>query len=215
MSRSRVEFDEREFIREQPRRAVAREYDDVEVRVRERSRERVNDRLPHFLREDNRRAEPGQLVLRQREIETVERPRPRSPSPVHVTQRIIQRARSVSPPRREEDVRFRRVVRESSRGPVERIRVVPPRSRSPSPEVRDRIRIIEREKERAPSPAPPRPPTPKVIKGPTIEREVITHYRDIDHGKFYPFNTFSGGPSLTPCRSRGGSSSSLASSRSS
>jgi len=182
-SRSRVEFDE--YIREQPRRAPAREYDDVEVRVRERSRERVNERLPHFMREDNRRAEPGQMVLRQREIETVERPRPRSPSPVHI-QRIIQRARSVSPapPRRvEEDVRVRRVVRESSRGPAERIRFVPQRSRSPSPEVRERIRIVEREKERAPSPAPPpRPPTPKVIKGPTIEREVITHYRDIDHG---------------------------------
>ncbi|AEO54680.1 hypothetical protein MYCTH_2076744 [Thermothelomyces thermophilus ATCC 42464] len=185
MSRSRVEFEEREHYREQPRRAVAREYDDVELRVRERSRERVNDRLPYFMREENRRPEPGQLVLRQREVETIERPRPRSPSPVRVTQRIVQRARSVSPAQRrvEEEVRFQRVVREPSRGPTERIRIVQPRSRSPSPEVRDRIRIVEREKERAPSPAPaPQPPTPKVIKGPIIEREVITHYRDIDHG---------------------------------
>ncbi|KAK4042472.1 hypothetical protein C8A01DRAFT_13885 [Parachaetomium inaequale] len=178
MSRSRVEFDEREYVREAPRRASVREYDDVDIRVRERER---NDRLPAFMREEHRRAEPGQLVLRQREIETVERPRPRSPSPVQIRERIIQRARSVSPRRAEEDVRIRRIVRESSRPPAERIRFVPSRSRSPSPDVQQRIRIVEREKERAPSPAP-RPPTPKVIKGPTIEREVITHYRDIDHG---------------------------------
>src|SRR5690242_20395004 len=134
MSRSRVEFDEREYIRERepPRRAPVREYDEVDVRFRERERERVNDRQPAFMREDNRRAEPGQLVLRQREIETIERPRPRSPSPVRVRERIVERTRSVSPPPRrlEEDVRFRRVVRESSRGPAERIRFVPTRSRS-------------------------------------------------------------------------------------
>ncbi|KAK4239171.1 hypothetical protein C8A03DRAFT_43189 [Achaetomium macrosporum] len=179
MSRSRVEFGEREYIREAPRRPPA-DYDEVDIRVRERE-----DRLPHFMREENRRAEPGPLVLRQREVETIERPRPRSPSPVRVRERIVERARSVSPPSRrlDEEVRFRRVVREQSRGPTERIRFVPPRSRSPSPDVQERIRIVEREKERAPSPAPPpRPPTPKVIKGPTIEREVITHYRDIDHG---------------------------------
>jgi hypothetical protein len=180
MSRSRVEFDDREYVRE-TRRAPPRDYDELDVRVRDR----VNDRVPAWLqREENRRPEPGQMVLRQREVETVEQRRP--PSPVQVTQRIIQRTRSVSPaPRRtEEDVRFRRVVREPSRGPGERIRFIETRSRTPSPEVRERIRIVEREKERAPSPAPPpRPPTPKVIKGPTIEREVITHYRDIDHGR--------------------------------
>lgn len=185
MSRSRVEFDEREYIREAPRRAPVRDFEEVEFRVRERSRERVNDRLPAFMRDDHRRTEPTQLVLRQRDVETVERSRPRSPSPVRVTQRIIERTRSVSPPPRriEDDVRFRRVVRESSRGPApDRIRFVASRSRSPSPEVRERIRIVE--KERAPSPVRmPRPPTPKVVKGPTIEREVITHYRDIDHGE--------------------------------
>jgi hypothetical protein len=185
MSRSRVDFGEREYIREPPRRAPAREYDEVDIRVRER--EPAGDRLPAFMREENRRAEPGPLVLRQREIETIERPRRRSPSPVRIRERIVERARSVSPRRLDEEVRFRRVVREPSRGPVERVRFVPPRSRSPSPEVQQRIRIVEREKERSPSPAPPpRPPTPKVIKGPTIEREVITHYRDIDHGEHSP-----------------------------
>lgn len=34
---------------------------------------------------------------------------------------------------------------------------------------------------RSPSPQPP--PQPQVVKGPTIEREVITHYTDIDHGE--------------------------------
>lgn len=181
MSRSRVDFEEREY-REPMRRTVVRDYDDVEIR---RERERVNDRIPAFMREENRRVEPGQMVLRQREIETVERPRQRSPSPAptRITSRVIHRARSVSPPpRREEEIQFRRVAREPSRGPNDRIRFVE-RSSSPDTEVRERIRITEREKERAPSPAP-RPPTPKVIKGPTVEREVITHYRDIDHGEF-------------------------------
>ncbi|KAK3335426.1 hypothetical protein B0T19DRAFT_7873 [Cercophora scortea] len=223
-SRSRVEFNDREYYREGPggrreetdvyerqerrtSRSAAppvREYDDVDIRISER------DRLPAFLREE-RRAEPGQLVLRQREVETIdrERPRRRSPSPVRLRTHIVERARSVSPappPRRvEEDVRIRTVerVREPSRAPSERIRTriverererspspsPPPverirtriveRPRSPSP-MRERIRIIERKEERAPSPAPP--PPPQVVKGPIIEREVITHYRDIDHG---------------------------------
>jgi hypothetical protein len=209
-SRSKVEFDDREYVRE-TRRAPPREYDEVDIRVRDR----VNDRVPAWMqRDENRRPEHGQMVLRQREIETVEQRRP--PSPVQVAQRIIQRTRSVSPaPRRtEEDVRFRRVVREPSRGPGERIRFIDARSRTPSPEVRERIRIVEREKERAPSPAPPRPPTPKVIKGPTIEREVITHYRDIDHGKCLAGLGFRVHP-LIICRNGAGSSAVSSSPRSS
>ncbi|KAL2158383.1 hypothetical protein VTH06DRAFT_4431 [Thermothelomyces fergusii] len=184
MMRGRVDIEERDYYRESPRRPGPREYDDVEVRIRDRSRERVNDRLPHFMRDEGRRPEPGQLVLRQREVETVERARQRSPSPARANQRVVHRPRSVSPPpRREQDVRIQRVVREASRGPNGRIRLVQPRSRSPSPEVRGRIQIVEREKERALTPAPaPQPPAPQVIKGPIIEREVITHYRDIDHG---------------------------------
>ncbi len=58
------------------------------------------------------------------------------------------------------------------------------RELSPSP-TRERIRIID-ERERIPSPSPP-PPPPELpvihIQGPTIEREIITHYRDIDHGR--------------------------------
>ncbi|KAK0703570.1 hypothetical protein B0T26DRAFT_681228 [Lasiosphaeria miniovina] len=194
-SRNRVEFsEEREYYREPRRAAPVREYDDVtDIRITE-------DRVPSFMREE-RRPEPGPLVLRSREIETVERPRRRSPSPVvRVRESRIERARSISPPPRrvvEEDIRFRQVerVREPSRAPSERVRIVerarspsPPsqtmeririvdRGRSPSPS-RERIRIIDRQKERVRSPSPP----PKVVKGPVIEREVITHYRDIDHG---------------------------------
>ncbi|KAK1779950.1 hypothetical protein QBC45DRAFT_349780 [Copromyces sp. CBS 386.78] len=219
-SRSRVEFDD--YYRESPRRAPSRapsraasrgppvRYadEDIDIHIHER------DRTPAFLRDD-RRSEAGQMVLRQREVETVERPRRRSPSPVHMHERIVHRARSVSPePRRrteESDIHIHTVdrVRESSRPPADRIRAStriierqrspsPPRMerleiretqrerqrpRSPSPDrnIREHIRIVEREKEREPSP-PPQPQQPQVIKGPVIEREVITHYRDIDHG---------------------------------
>ncbi|KAK4181384.1 hypothetical protein QBC36DRAFT_97224 [Triangularia setosa] len=178
-SRSRVEFDEREFVREAPpRRAPVREYDDY----------REPARVPAFMLREERPTQAGQLVLRQREVETMERQRPRSPSPeVRLRERFVQRTRSVSPgPRRvEEDIRIRQVerTREPSRAPSERIRYVE-RPRSPSPSIHERIRITDRREERrSPSPAPPPPPPqPQVIKGPTIEREVITHYRDIDHG---------------------------------
>ncbi|KAK3935677.1 hypothetical protein QBC46DRAFT_346356 [Diplogelasinospora grovesii] len=202
-SRSRVEFDEREYYQRERRRSPGprgppvREYEDVDIRIRERSRERV----PAFLRED-RRPEAGPMVLRQREVETVERPRRRSPSPFRVRETFsVARARSVSPHKRvEEDVRIRTVerMREPSRArepsrvrtriierspspsppPMERIRIVE-RGRSPSP-VRERIRIVERENQRAPSPSPS--PPPPAIKAPPIEREIITHYRGIDHG---------------------------------
>ncbi|KAH8885785.1 hypothetical protein GQ53DRAFT_354255 [Thozetella sp. PMI_491] len=232
-SRSRVEFDERESYysdrgprrgREEveyyerreshERRAPSRGPPATVIREREREVDRES-RVPAFMREDARRPDAGALVLRQREVETIERPRARrSPSPVRVREtRLVERTRSISPaPRRrleEEDVRVRMVererVRSPSRGPsVERVRTrvverersvspAPParinriqtryieRGRSPSPVDRERIRIIERERERIPSPSPS-PSPPPIIKGPIIEREVITHYRDIDHG---------------------------------
>jgi hypothetical protein len=187
-------------------RAPTREYEETEVRVRERSRD---SRVPNWMREDGRRPpEAGALVLRQRDIETVERPRPRprSPSPIRITERdrIVRRERSLSPPPRppptvERDrieVRGRYVERERIRSPsrgasVERIRtrvVERERERSPpSPPSADRIRtrIVERERERVRSPSISSSSSsepPRVVRGPTIEREVITHYRDIDHG---------------------------------
>ncbi|KAK4136966.1 hypothetical protein BT67DRAFT_432690 [Trichocladium antarcticum] len=184
MSRSRVDFGEPEYMREIPRRGPpVREYDDLDIRF-----QREQSRQPAWM-EENRRPEPGSMVLRAKEIETFERPRQRSPSPsvrVRQQERTFTRARSVSPgPNRrlDEDLHIRHVTREQSRGPPP-VRFAPSRSPSPRPmQERERIRIIERERERAPSPAPPpRPPTPKIIKGPTIEREVITHYRDVDHG---------------------------------
>ncbi|CAJ2504488.1 Uu.00g118820.m01.CDS01 [Anthostomella pinea] len=179
-----------------PRRAPVREYDDVDIDVRVRERER-EDRTPAFLREDNRRAEAGPLVLRSREIETVDRRRPRSPSPqpqIRYRERLVERERerSPSPPPMPMPMRPRYVERSPSPPPNVRVdtRIIERRrERSPTPErERDHIRLrIEREREieRAPSPSPSPPPPPSpppVIRGPTIEREVITHYRDIDHG---------------------------------
>lgn len=208
-----TDFEERDFY-PQPRRS-APDLDDVDYRRRTVTispppREETRDRTPAFLREDARRTESGPMVLRQRQVETFDRHRPRSPSPVRVREeRIVRRPRSVSPPdsydheheRSRTKVFERERVRESSQPPPRRapsparvVRYVErPKTPSPPPpppaEERERIRtrIIERERERAPTPPPaPKPsppPPPPVLRGPTIEREVITHYRDIDHGK--------------------------------
>lgn len=181
------------------RGAPVREYeDDVSVDINFRERDRAESRTPAFLREDHRRAESGPLVLRSREVETVDRRRPRSPSPPQVRylerfDRERDRAPSPLPERR--PVRF---VQRSPSPPPARVQVVErverrQRERSPTPDrEREMFHLrIEREKrkERTPSPSPspsPSPPpvaAPPVIRGPTIEREVITHYRDIDHGK--------------------------------
>lgn len=187
-------------------RAEAREVDEIDVRVRERESERGP---PAFLREDARRTEAGPMVLRKRDVETWDAHR-RSPSPVRVREeRIVRRPRSESPPHfhhphhdrdneldrsrtrivERETERFRSPSVERRRSPsavrfVERVERIQ-RKRTPSPpsETREHIhtRIIERERERAPSPSPS-PSPPPVIRGPTIEREVITHYKDIDHG---------------------------------
>ncbi|KAI0154113.1 hypothetical protein GGR57DRAFT_116654 [Xylariaceae sp. FL1272] len=183
---SRSDFSERDYAH---RRAPVREYDDLDIDVRVRERERDVDRTPAFLREDVRRTDVGPLVLRSREVETLDRRR-RSPSPqVRYRERIVERERSRDPtperrPRYYERSPSPAQVRVESRM-VERRR-----ERSPTPDrEREMIRLrIERERERKPSPSPspsppPEPsPEPQFIRGPTIEREVITHYRDIDHG---------------------------------
>lgn len=171
-----------------PRRAPVREYeDDISVDIRERDR---IDRTPAFLREDVRRTEAGPLVLRSREVETVDRRRPRSPSPqIRYRERFVERERERAPVRH---------IERSPSPPPARVQVVErverrQRERSPTPDrERDLIRLrIERERQRertpSPSPSPSPPPQPQVIRGPTIEREVITHYRDIDHGKLHSF----------------------------
>ena len=187
---SRSELSERDYAH---RRAPVREYDDdleVDVNIRERER---SDRTPAFLRDDGRRNEAGPLVLRSREVETVDRRRPRSPSPqVRFRERLVERERGPSPLPERLPVRY---IQRSPSPPPARVQVVErierrERERSPTPDrERELIRLRierERQKERAPSPSPSPspPPPPQVIRGPTIEREVITHYRDIDHGKF-------------------------------
>ena len=88
-----IDYRRRSVTRSPPGRArgPVREYDEVDVRVRERE----GNRAPNFLREDARRAEAGPMVLRQREVETFDRVA-RSPSPVR--ERPLRRPRSVSPP---------------------------------------------------------------------------------------------------------------------
>ncbi|KAI1825012.1 hypothetical protein F4861DRAFT_219104 [Xylaria intraflava] len=167
---SRSEAGDRDYTY---RRGTVRDFeDDLSVDVNVRERERV-DRTPAFLREDARRTDSGPLVLRSREVETVDRRRPRSPSVRAVYRRPGYTERSPSPP---------------PPPPAPRVQVIDRRvrERSPTPELdRELIRLrIERERQKdlSPSPSPSPPPPAQVIRGPTIEREVITHYRDVDHG---------------------------------
>ncbi len=158
------------------------------VRVRERSRERERQPIDRYF-VDEERPSSGPLVLRQREVETGERsrPRPRSPSPVRFRQVI--RERSISPPSRERsvdrvEIRDRIIEHPRSRAPA---RVID-HSPSSSPEREDRI-IIERSRSRisaSPSPSPPPPQPRPVIRGPIIERDVVTHYTNYDHGEITP-----------------------------
>ncbi|KAI0967858.1 hypothetical protein F4678DRAFT_236165 [Xylaria arbuscula] len=187
---SRSELSERDYAH---RRAPVRDYeDDLSIDVNVRERERV-DRTPAFLRDDARRTEAGPLVLRSREVETVDRRRPRSPSPqVRYRERFVERERErvPSPLPERRPVRF---IERSPSPPPARVQVIErverrERERSPTPDrERELIRLrIERERQKertpSPSPSPSPPPQPQFIRGPTIEREVITHYRDIDHG---------------------------------
>ncbi|KJK86987.1 hypothetical protein H633G_09150, partial [Metarhizium anisopliae BRIP 53284] len=194
-----TDFEERDYY-PAPRRSSTRfeEADYRTSRVMTRSpplRERESDRGISFLRDDARRSEPGQMVLRKRDVETWDVHR--SPSPPRVReQRIVHRPRSESPryhDHEHERSRTRVVERERERvrspsavrmrSPSPGVRFVERRRRSPSPPVREHIRtrIVEREKAKEPSPSPS-PSPPPVIRGPTIEREVITHYTDVDHG---------------------------------
>ncbi|PHH80407.1 hypothetical protein CDD83_3763 [Cordyceps sp. RAO-2017] len=185
----------------QPRSRVAtREQDEVDIRL--------VDRTPAFLRDDARRPEAGPMVLRQRDVETFDRHAPRSPSPPVRIRELVRRPKSASPPamrgsehehsrtriyerereRDREPVRSPSVVRRRSPSPLP-VRFVERRRRSPEPAAHEHIRtrIVEKERERFPSPSPspsppPPPPPPPVIRGPTIEREVITHWTDVDHG---------------------------------
>ncbi|KAF4987898.1 hypothetical protein FGRMN_10092, partial [Fusarium graminum] len=100
MSRVRAtDFEERDYY-PSPRRS-APEVDEVDFRRRTVTIDppaREESRTPAFLRDDFRRTEAGPMVLRQRQVETIDRHRARSPSPVRVREeRIIRRPRSISP----------------------------------------------------------------------------------------------------------------------
>lgn len=161
--------------------------DDRGPYVRERSPSR--DRTPTFLRNVHR-PDAGPMVLRQRDVETASHPHP---APTYIERRRSSpspsRGRSVS------RVRTRLVRRESSESSASSScfsgelsapprRGVVARPRSVSPGWRETVRARFRRESPSPSPSPsPQPqPQPQVVRGPTVEREVITHYTDVDHG---------------------------------
>lgn len=217
-----TEFEERDFYAA-PRRS-APEFEEIDRRrTITRSPPRSERNTPAFLRDDGRRSEAGPMVLRQRDVETFDRHH-RSPSPVrYVQERVVRRPKSVSPQRRypehdheHERSRTRIVDRERIRSPsVERrrspstapIRYVERPRREPSPE-RVRTRIVDRQRERSlSSSSSSSSEAPKHIRGPTIEREVITHYKDIDHGTYSIRTSDIYAYILTSCRRREGKAS--------
>ncbi|KAL7910128.1 hypothetical protein GGI35DRAFT_355896 [Trichoderma velutinum] len=186
--RSAVEFDDTIRTRTVTRspappapRSRRGDFEEFDVHIRER-----DSNLPEFLSR-SRRPEAGPMVLRQREADPYERP-PREQSPIRFREeRIVRRAHSVSPSEPEHEHSRTRIVEKIRSPSVARRRSPSPRAVryvEPSDTASEHIRIIERERERerVPSPSPSPPPAPPVIRGPVIEREVITHYTDIDHG---------------------------------
>lgn len=165
--------------------------DDRGPYARERSPSR--DRTPAFLRNVHR-PDAGPMVLRQRDVETASHPHPHAaPAATYIERRRSSpspsRGRSVS------RVRTRHVRRDSSESsassgyfsdelsmPARRGAVGRPRSVSPG--WKETIRARFRRESPSPSPSPQPQPEPQVMRGPTLEREVITHYTDIDHGTF-------------------------------
>lgn len=186
--RSAVEFDDTIRTRTVTRspappapRSRRGDFEEFDVHIRER-----DGNLPEFLSR-SRRPEAGPMVLRQREADPYDRP-PREPSPIRFREeRIVRRAQSVSPSEPEHEHSRTRIVEKIRSPSLARRRSPSPRAVryvEPSDTASEHIRIIERERERerVPSPSPSPPPAPPVIRGPVIEREVITHYTDIDHG---------------------------------
>lgn len=188
----RTEFEERDYG-PPPRRE-----EEIRSRTVVRERERDDRPLPQWLRED-RRPEGGQMVLRERDVEEYEHIR--SPSPIRMREGApIRRPRSVSVGDQERV--HTRIVEERIRSPTG-LRPPSPRGvrfeerfeRSPSiVDEREHIHIVERDRRTESSPSRSPSPAPReVVRGPIIERDVITHYTDIDHGKLrgYFFFLFS------------------------
>ncbi|PBP21763.1 conserved glutamic acid rich protein [Diplocarpon rosae] len=178
-------YEERDYYSREgppPVRTREREYEETDIYSR-RGAERGS--RPDFLRDDygHGRANPGQMVLREREAEVFSRPlehRPRSPSPVRIVRESRERVieRSPTPPQQLERVRTRIVERRSPPPPPapERVRTtrIVERKRSPSPPPPERLRarVVEtRERFRERSPSPVR------VRERIVERERETRER--------------------------------------
>ncbi|KAF4970953.1 hypothetical protein FZEAL_9948, partial [Fusarium zealandicum] len=160
MSRVRAnDFEERDYY-PPPRRSAPEGFSEADFRRRTVTISppaREESRTPAFLRED-RRSEAGPMVLRQRQVETIDRHRPRSPSPISRVreERIIRRPRSVSPAEHDHDHEHEHEHERSRTRVIERERVrepsqAPPPKRAPSPA--RVVRYVERPK-KSPSPPP-------------------------------------------------------------
>lgn len=175
-------FEENDYYYPAPRQSDPT-FDDAYRRqpaVRTRSRSRpAGSRTPAFLRNDERRVEAGPMVLRQRDVETYDRHRPSSSDSQRAQdQRMALRLGGDYDDR---DPRGRYDDRDRSRyDERDRIhaRVVDRRrsSDSLSDSLSDETSSIAASSEAT------SPPPPRHIRGPTVEREVITHYRNVDHG---------------------------------
>ena len=195
---------------EAPSRAEVKERDIEEIRFRRGGGDRPAPPRTEIDREEirftERRSPPPRSEYRGRDAEREEidiniRERSRPPPPrseyrgrdVEKEEIDINiRERSRPPPRERSVDRGTLVARDREEWIIRRKREAPP----PPPRDYEKEEIIIRRRERTPSPepepeppreptpepSPPPPPPPEPIIRPPIIQEVITHYRNIDHG---------------------------------
>lgn len=174
------------FLREPRREAghlVLRQRD-VETVTRRRSPSPVYVEREHVVRRSHS-VSPSERVVDRQRVEVYERPP--SPEPHRGRSRSISRVRTTVVDRDRSSSRSSSSYSESSwsssPSPPPRFRRRP-RSASPVWKERETERVrVTRKESVSPAPPPP-PPQPEVRAHPVerIEREVITHYTDVDHG---------------------------------
>lgn len=149
--------------------------------IREDTRSRDGRRAPTIILDreeidirERRRASPSRSTVRGREEKSEE-----------IDIRIRESDRLEQPPRPRSRSRGQMVAVKEEEWVVRR----PRREPSPPPRDYEKEEIIIRRRERSPSPEPPpREPTPEPVPvlepivRPPIVQEIITHYRNIDHG---------------------------------
>ncbi|KAF4124471.1 Conserved glutamic acid rich protein [Geosmithia morbida] len=147
---------------------------------------RHGSRTPAFLRENGRPMEPGPMVLRQRDVETYDRHRPTSTDSQRAQDHRMARRlggqprgdpRQQQPPYYDGGYDSAGPLRRSRSADRIRARVIDHRDASP-----DSLTDSSDTSSVAASSEASSPPPRRVVREPTVERDVITHYRGIDHG---------------------------------